>query len=73
MVRESLQLMVAKLWLFGQFDFILLDHKDKQGGEGRGEQRGSLRTKALMQDLGTRLEYQHRDSVFVRTGKTLWK
>ena len=26
------------------------------GGEGRGEQRRGLRTKTLMQDLGTRLE-----------------
>ena len=31
-------------------------HKSNQGGEGRGEQRRGLRTKALMWDLGTRLE-----------------
>ena len=35
------------------------------GGEGRGEQRRGLRTKALMRDLGTRLEC--RQKVFVRT------
>ena len=39
------------------------------GGEGRGKQRRGLRTKALMRDLGTRLECRQR--VFVRTGKTL--
>ena len=42
-----------------------------QGAEGRSEERRGLRTKALMRDLGTRLECRHR--VFVRTGKTLWK
>ena len=42
-----------------------------RGAEGRGEQRRGLRTKALMRDLGTRLECRQR--VFVRTGKTLWK
>ena len=42
-----------------------------RGGEGRGEQRRGLRTKALTRDLETRLESRHR--VFVRTGKTLWK
>ena len=42
-----------------------------RGAEGRSEQRRGLRTKALMWDLGTRLECRHR--VFVRTGKTLWK
>ena len=43
------------------------------GGEGRREQRGGLRMKAKMRDLGTRLECRQR--VFVRTGKTLilWK
>ena len=42
------------------------------GGGSRGEQRRrGLRTKALMRDLGTRLECRQR--VFVRTGKTLWK
>ena len=45
--------------------------KWKQGGEGRGEQRCGLCRKALMWDLGTRLECRHRG--FVRTGKTLWK
>ena len=39
--------------------------------EGQGEQRRGLRTKALMRDLGTRLECGQR--VFVRTGKPLWK
>ena len=38
-----------------------------RGTEGRGEQRCCLRTKALMRDLGARLECRHR--VFVRTGK----
>ena len=41
------------------------------GGEGRGEQRRGLRSKALMRDLGTRLECRQRG--LVRTGKTLWK
>ena len=41
------------------------------GAEGRGEQRRGLHTKALMRDLGTRLECRQR--AFVRTGKTLWK
>ena len=38
-----------------------------QGAEGRGEQRRGLRTKALIRDLGTRLECRQR--VFVRSGK----
>ena len=42
-----------------------------QGAEGRGELRRGLCTKALMRDLGNRLECRQR--VFVRTGKTLWK
>ena len=42
-----------------------------QVGRGPAEQRCGLRMKALMRDLGTRLECRHR--VFVRTGKTLWK
>ena len=42
-----------------------------QGVKGRSEQRRSLHTKALMRDLGTRLECRQR--VFVRTGKTFWK
>ena len=42
-----------------------------RGAEGRGEQRRGLRTKALIRDLGTRLECRQR--VFVRTGKTLSK
>ena len=42
-----------------------------RGAEGRSEQHRGLRTKALMRDLGTRLECRHR--VFVRTGKVLWK
>ena len=41
------------------------------GGEGRGEQRRGLGTKALMRDLGTRLECRQR--AFVRTRQTLWK
>ena len=44
--------------------------KDR-GAEGRGEQRRRLHTKALMRDLGTRLECRHRG--FIRTGKTLCK
>ena len=40
-------------------------------GQSRGKQHRGLRTKALMWDLGTRLECRHR--VFARTGKTLWK
>ena len=42
-----------------------------KGGKGRGEQLLSLCTNTLMWDLGTRLEY--RQTVFVRTEKTLWK
>ena len=41
------------------------------GGEGQGEQRCCLRTKALMRNLGTRIKRRQR--VFVRTGKGLWK
>ena len=33
-----------------------------QGAEGRAEKRRGLRTKALMQDLGTRLECRQRVS-----------
>ena len=43
----------------------------EQGAKGRGEQRRRLRTKALMRDLGTRLECRQR--AFVKTGKTLCK
>ena len=45
--------------------------KDLSRGRNRLEQHHSLRTRALMQGLRTRLEYRHR--VFVRTEKTLWK
>ena len=38
-----------------------------KGAGGQGEQRRGLRTKALMRDLGTRLECRHR--VFASTGK----
>ena len=31
-----------------------------RGAEGRGEQRRGSRTKALMRDLGTRLECRHK-------------
>ena len=41
------------------------------GSEDQGEHPRGLRTKALMRNLGTRLEY--RQLVFVRTGKRLWK
>ena len=40
-----------------------------EGAEGRHEQRRVLRTKALMRDLGTKLECRQR--VFVRTGKNI--
>ena len=42
-----------------------------RGAEGPSEQCRGLLMKALMQDLGTRLECRHR--VFVKNGKTLWK
>ena len=45
-------------------------YKSFQGGEGLGEQHRGLRTKALMRDLGSRLDV---DTVFVRTEKILWK
>ena len=39
-----------------------------RGDEGRGEQQRGLCTKALMWDLGTRLECQQ-----IVFGKALWK
>ena len=48
---------------------VVLD-LDSIRGQIRGKQHRGLRTKALMRDLGTRLECRHR--VFVRTEKTLW-
>ena len=46
-------------------------NSSKTSLQGRGEQGRDLRTKALLRDLGTKLECQHR--VFVRSGKTLWR
>ena len=37
-----------------------VSEKSESGAEGRGEQRRGLRTKALMRDLGTRLECRQR-------------
>ena len=54
---KSQQLYIA----FECFDII-------RGAEGRGEQRRGLRTKALMRDLGARLECQQR--VFVKAWRS---
>ena len=51
---------------------LSLRHRLKQTrGQSRGKQHRGLRTKALMQDLGTGLECPHR--FFCKTEKTLWK
>ena len=56
-----------------RFKKAFLECFQTRGAEGRGEQRRGLRTKALMRDLGTRLESRQSDLPKRSTGKTLWK